>query len=757
MNNQLRIPVLILSFLATVAYGQSHRSLPFRDLTLPLDLRVKDLVSRLTLDEKIAQMDDGAPSIPRLGIPAYNWHVEGAHGAWAWGGIPNTTVYPQVIGLAASWNTSLIHEIAAATSDEIRAVYFEDDRKNPNGNGNNGLSVFAPNINIFRDPRWGRGQETYGEDPVLTSRLSLEFIKGLQGGDPRYLKVAATAKHFAVYSGPEDSLFKTNVNPSNKDLWETYLPAFETAIVDAHASSVMCAYGSVNGAPACANVPLLDSLLRKTWGFKGPVVSDCGAIRYIWTQHKYGVNEADGVKKALLAGTDLSCQGGDHGKDDQNDYTYLKDAVRIGMVSEKDIDVSVARLFEQRFRLGMFDPASLVPYSKIPSSTIDSEEHRKLAAKAARESLVLLKNKNHILPLPKTLRKISVIGPNAIGQYLDHSKKPQAINVLTGTYHGTPSRYVTALDGIKNKLTEASSETKVVYRSGAGDPARWIESIKGSDVAILVLGLIPLDDDKEGDFANGEGEGRDRRRIELPAEQTRMLEAVKGTGIPMVVVLMNGGALASVYAEENANAVMEAWYPGEEGGTAIADVLFGDYNPSGRLPVTFYRSTQDLPAFTDYHMSGRTYRYFKGKPLYPFGFGLSYTRFHYSNLSLQSKRISPQETLNIKVDVRNFGDVELPSRVGDEVVQVYLSGPSELTHQPIRSLKAFVKTHLNADEIKTLNFSLDPSALSIVSDVGVRAVVPGHYTVSVGGQQPEASLQANQVKSVLVSEFEIIK
>jgi beta-glucosidase len=704
------------------------------------DERARDLVKNLSLDEKIAQMNDVAPEVPRLNIPAYNWHTEGAHGAWAWGGIP-TTVYPQVIGLAATWDTDLIHQVAVATSDEVRAVYALDSKRNPTGKGNNGLSIFAPNINIFRDPRWGRGQETYGEDPFLTSRLSVEFIKGLQGDDPNYLKVAATAKHFAVYSGPEEKLFKTDITVSKKDIYETFLPAFETAVKEGHVASVMCAYGSVNGAPACASDFLLKQTLRESWGFKGLVVSDCGAVADIWKTHHYVHGQVNGASTAIDSGTDLAC-GSKNGK---NDFDGLKKAVEKNKIQETTVDDSVSRLFAQRFRLGMFDDQTKNPFQK---SDLDSPEHRALAIKAAQESMVLLKNQNYILPLSRHLKQISVIGPNAIGLLEDKNHKP--MNILYGTYHGVSSKFTTPLAGIQEKLKNISPATKVIYDDGKGDLAG---AVNGSDVAVLILGLQPVDDDKDGEFPNGEGEGRDRDAIELPLEQLAMVKTVQATGVPMVVVLLNGSAVASIYLKENANAILEAWYPGEEGGTAIADVLFGDYNPSGRLPITFYESTKDLPAYESYKMEGRTYRYFSGKVMYPFGFGLSFTQFKYSNLQIQESSLKPGQNLNLSVDIENEDDATRASTAGDEVVQVYLTAPSTVPNQPIRSLKAFSRVHLDPHERKTVQFSLTPAQLSLVMEDGSLQQTLGNYSFTVGGQQ--ATAVRNGATNIMAGHFSI--
>jgi beta-glucosidase len=705
--------------------------------------RAKQLVSQMTLDEKLSQMNDLAPAIPRLGIPVYNWHTEGAHGAWAWSGRP-ATVYPQVIGLGATWDKELVHEVANFTSDELRAVWAEDYKNTPEKTFNNGLSIYAPNINIFRDPRWGRGQETYGEDPYLTSQMSVEFIKGLQGNDPKYLKVAATAKHFFAYSGPEANLFEDDLKISEKDLRETYMPAFQAAVEKGHTSSVMCAYGSVNGFPSCANPLMLSTVLRHDWGFQGPVQSDCGAIHYIWEKHKFTTDGVQGVTKALQAGADLACGTTGNRDFDEN----IKIAVKTGVLSESNVDLAVTRLFTQRFRLGEFaDPAD-VSYSKLSVADIDSPAHRALALKAAQESMVLLKNAKHFLPLPKNLKQVSIIGPNASDTLTDDHHTP--MNILFGTYHGTNPKYTTALAGITEKL----KQTKIVYNDGTGDIAN---AVKGSDVAILVMGLYPVDDDKHGEFVNGEGEGNDREGLDYPPEQLTLMQKVQATGVPFVVVQMSGSALYSDFAEHNAKSILQAWYPGEEGGKAIADVLFGDYNPSGKLPVTFYHSEKDIPDFEDYKMEGRTYRYFRGKPAYPFGYGLSYSRFQYSNLKLSTAKVRVGKGLKVKASVQNLGFSDQPKRDGDEIVQVYVSGPVGLKNQPIRSLKAFSRIHLNQGEARSVGFTIDHDLLSIVSEDGTRSMVPGTYTVSLGGQQPDGNAEKREVRNVLLGTFEITR
>src|SRR5215813_9633421 len=743
--------------------------------TLPLARRVDDLVSRMTLEEKVSQMMNVAPAIPRLGIPQYDWWNEALHGV-AFSG--TATVFPQAIGLGATFDQKLINQVATVISDEARAKYNEAQRR---GNRNRfyGLTFWSPNINIFRDPRWGRGQETYGEDPYLTGRLGVAFVKGLQGDDPRYLKVVSTPKHYAVHSGPEPERHRFDAAAAERELRETYLPAFQATITEAHAASIMCAYNRTNGEPCCANTHLLDDILRGEWGFQGYVVSDCGAIDDIYRRHQFRKTVEEASALAVKRGTDLEC--GDS-------YKALVSAVKQGLIAEAEIDRAVKRLFEARFRLGMFDPPDMVPFAKIPFTANDSEEHRQLALQAARESIVLLKNDNNTLPLRKDLRSIAVIGPNA-----------NDVQVLLGNYNGQPSRATTPLAGIRahvsastrvlNAVGTTLTEVSVIpvpgtalrgpngesglradyfanrnlegtptlrrvdetvnfdwgmsnpapglpaddfsvrwtgkltapvsgkYRFGAiaddgariyldgkliaedwtehapttitaevnleagktydvkmeyyeskiGAVAKLVWQVPGvnsgspyaeavkvaqeADVSILVLGISSQLEGEEMTVREPGFLGGDRTDISLPARQQALLESVMATRKPVVLVLLSGSALAVNWANAHVPAIVQAWYPGEEGGAAIADVLFGDYNPAGRLPVTFYKSVDQLPPFETYAMDGRTYRFFKGEPLYPFGHGLSYTRFKYSDLNISSL----SEKVTVSATVENAG------------------------------------------------------------------------------------------------------
>jgi beta-glucosidase len=835
---------------------------------LPLEQRVTDLVSRMTLPEKVSQMQNEAPPIARLGVPGYNWWNEGLHGVARSG---YATVFPQAIGLAATWDTDLIHRVGDAISTEARAKYNEAQRE-----GNRsifyGLTLWSPNINLVRDPRWGRGQETYGEDPFLTGSIGAAFVNGLQGSDPRYYKVVATAKHFSVHSGPESQRHSFNAQVSAHDLEDTYLPAFRKLVVDAHVGSVMCAYNSVDGTPACASKMLLEKTLKQNWQFNGYVVSDCSAITDIIAGHHFAPDLAHAAALSVKAGTDLSC-----GKE----YGALTDALREGLISEAEIDAALKRLLTARFRLGMFDPAAQVLYNTISFSENDSAKHGELALVSARASMVLLKNERGALPLSETSQTIAVVGPNAA-----------ALPALEGNYNAIASHPVTPLDALEQRLpgrilyaqgssyvegipvpvpitafsTVASgvntsglsaeyfsgkefngspilqrvdsaidfdwngaspaagvsgvsfsvrwtgsiavpapgtisfgfsmahcstcedSETVKVWLDGrqvykfihapthgrrapttpfkltfkdtrphpirieyshdsphfgAGLTFNWeppldalrdqaVAAASKSSVVVAFLGLSPEIEGEELPIHADGFIGGDRSVIELPAIQRKLVDELAATGKPLIIVLMNGSALALQDAEQKASAILEAWYPGELGGTAIAETLFGENNPSGRLPLTFYASTSQLPAFDDYSMKERTYRYFNGTPLYPFGYGLSYTQFRYSNSSLSSSIVRAGEPLEASVQVANVGD-----RAGDETVEFYLI-PKAKPEAPIRWLAGFEKVHLMKGESRTVRLMIDPRQMSLVDATGIRSVQSGDYELYVGGSQPSA-------------------
>ena len=828
----------------------------YQNPSLPVETRVNDLVSRMTLEEKVSQMMNGSAPVERLGIPAYEWWNEALHGVARAG---YATVFPQAIGLAATWNTDLMHRVADVISTEARAKHHEFVRQNQRLRYQ-GLTFWSPNINIFRDPRWGRGQETYGEDPYLTARLGVEFVKGLQGDDPRYFKVIATPKHYAVHSGPEPERHTFDATTHERDLRETYLPAFRATIVEAKADSVMCAYNRLNTEPCCTNKRLMTDILRGEWKFGGFVVSDCGAIDDIWKRHQFVKTEAEASALAVKAGTDLTCG---------REYLSLIQAVKQNLISEAEIDVAVKRLMMARFRLGMFDPPAMVRYAQIPFSENDSPAHHQLSLTAARESMVLLKNDRSLLPLKKDIKKLAVIGPNA-----------DALESLLGNYNGTPSKYVTPLAGIRSKV---SPQTEVLFAPGTykigsttvpvpsaslgtglkgeyfdnremkGEPVltrvdreinfdwgafspapqlkpqnfsvRWtgklivrqsgkyvlggagnggmrvhidgkvlleelanrrtkvvtkeieleagrsydirldyyvgtntfaaaklvwsapngertlheeaITTARQADAVVVFLGLSPLVEGEEMDVPFEGFRGGDRTSIDLPKQQEELLKEVQALGKPVVLVLLNGSAIAVNWANEHVPAILESWYPGAEGGTAIADVLFGDYNPSGRLPVTFYKSVEQLPPFTDYSMQGRTYRYFKGAPLYPFGFGLSYSKFKYSNLRFSAKGINAGDSITVSAEVQNVSD-----RSGEEVVQLYISDVASSVPVAIRSLAGFNRIDLKPGEKRRISFTLTPRQMSLIDDKGRRVIEPGKFMVSIGGRQPDLNGRA---------------
>ena len=703
----------------------------YLDPALPIEKRVDDLVSRMTVEEKISQMIHSAPAIDRLGIAEYDWWNECLHGV---GRAGIATVFPQAIGVAAMWDRDLMYRVAVAISDEARAKHHEAVRRGVRDRYT-GLTFWSPNINIFRDPRWGRGQETYGEDPYLTARLGVAFVKGLQGDHPRYLKLVATPKHYAVHSGPEHERHHFDARASERDLRETYLPAFEATVQEGKAVSVMGAYNRTNGEPCCASPTLLEKILRQEWGFDGYVVSDCGAIDDIYKHHQVAATAAEAAAMAVKAGCDLNCGA---------TYLALREAVAQGLISEATIDKSVKRLFTARFRLGMFDPPEMVPYAQTAYEVNDCQAHRELALQAARESIVLLKNENGILPLRKERKSIAVIGPNA-----------DVVTVLLGNYNGTPSKAVTPLEGIRAKV---SPQTQVFYARGcdiAGASregfAEAVELARKSEVVIAVVGLDQRVEGEEGQREGVEGGGRssgDRASLDLPGMQEDLLKALHATGKPLIVVLLNGSAVAVNWADEHAAAILEAWYPGEEGGTALADVLFGDYNPAGRLPVTFPKSVEQLPPFTDYNMAGRTYRYSKEEPLYSFGYGLSYTQFKYSNLRIAPKSAKAGEEVKVGVTVQNIGD-----RAGDEVVQLYVSDVAATVPVPIRQLQGFARIHLEVGEKKRVAFTLVPAQMSLIDASGKRVIERGEFEVAVGGHQPG---DKKGTSNVLIGRFEII-
>ena len=695
----------------------------------PLEERIEDLISRMTLEEKIPQLLNDAISIERLEIPKYNWWSECLHGV-GFSGI--ATVFPQAIGLAASFDLDLMRRVATAISDEGRAKHHEAVRTNQR-KIYQGLTFWSPNVNIFRDPRWGRGQETYGEDPYLTSKLGVAFVKALQGDHPKYLKLVATPKHYVAYSGLESERHKFDARVSKKDLWETYLPAFEACIREGKAEAIMGAYNRVNGEPCCASEFLLNEILRKGWEFKGHVVSDCGAIKDIYQDHRIVETGAEASALAINAGCDLFCSVGIYTKKNKRiRWDWIKSAVENKLLKEETIDKALHRLFRARFLLGMFDPPELVPYTNIPYEVNDCEEHRQLALEAAKKTIVLLKNEGNLLPLKKNIKKIAVIGPTADNK-----------DVLLGNYSGTPSRYSTILNGIKESV---SDQTEILFSEGCPLKEKSTEGFdeaisiaKDADITILVLGISPRLEGEEGQAIESDL-GGDRLEIGLPGSQEGLLKAIYGIRKPIVLVLTGGSAISFNFAKENIPSILFSWYPGEEGGKAIAEVIFGTYNPAGRLPVTFYKSVDQLPDVRDYSMVGRTYRYFEGEPLYPFGYGLSYTVFKYSSLKISSREVKCGENVRVNVDVENIGRME-----GEEVVQLYISQSSQSFRVPIRELKGFRRIYLNRNEKKTVSFEINQNDYSIVNMDGERIIQPGEIMISVGGSQPGFIGNASEV------------
>ena len=701
--------------------------------------RVDDLVGRMTLKEKVSQMLSEADAVEGLGIPEYNWWSEAGHGV-ARNGI--ATVFPQTIGMAASWNPELIRRIATVTSDEARAKHHDAVRSGVRGLYA-GLTFFCPNINIFRDPRWGRGQETYGEDPYLTARLAVNFVQGMQGDDPVYFKTIATAKHYAVHSGPEKLRHSFNAVVSQRDLRMTYLPAFKALVTEGKVFSVMGAYNRTNGEACCASPTLLQQILREEWGFEGYVVADCGAVDDIWFNHMLFGTDVEAAAAAVQAGCDLEC-GCTYGI--ACIYGTLRRAVEKGLLEEDDITRSVKRLMTARFKLGMFDPEDQVAYAQIPADVVDSPDHREAALEAARQSLVLLKNKNGFLPLEKeNVKSVAVIGPNADDTL-----------VLSANYCGTPAEPVTVLAGIQAAV---SDDTKVTYAKGCDildakedgfDDA--IQAARSSQVAVVVMGLSQRLEGEEGQTEGnipGQSSLGDRMSLSLTPIQQKLLEEVYATGTPVVLVLLNGSALAVNWADSHVHAILEAWYPGQAGGEAVAEALFGQTNPGGRLPVTFYKSASDLPPFENYDMENRTYRYFSGEVLYPFGFGLSYTTFAYRNLVIQPATVTAGESITVTAEVENSGE-----RMGDEVVQLYLKDVEASLPVPRLSLQGFARIRLEPGEKQTVSFTLTPEQMMLADEGGNWVLEPGVFTVWVGGTQPDPDAAA-QPGNILEGTFTV--
>ncbi|GGA90574.1 hypothetical protein GCM10011511_12280 [Puia dinghuensis] len=691
---------------------------PYLNPTLSIDVRVKDLLGRLTPQEKVYQMMNSTPAIQRLHIPEYDWWNEALHGV-ARSGI--ATVFPQPIGMAATFDDSLVGQVADVISDEARAMYNAAIKKDYRPRFA-GLTFWTPNINIFRDPRWGRGQETYGEDPYLTARMGVALVRGFQGNDPRYLKVAACAKHYAVHSGPERLRHHFDAEVTQKDLWETYLPAFH-ALVNAGVEAVMCAYNRTDGEACCANTYLLEDVLRKQWGFKGHIVSDCDAIADIYDGHKLVSSRTGAAALALQRGVNLNC--GDT-------YLALTDALGQGLVTQAAIDSSLAVLLRTRFKLGLFDPPGSNPYDRIPESVINSSEHRALARKAAEKSVVLLKN-NGALPLTTGLKKYYVTGPNAA-----------AVDVLLGNYYGVNPQLVTILEGL---AAQAQPGSQMTYRQGVlldrpnVNPIDWASGeAKTADATIAVLGISGLLEGEEGESLASPSFG-DRLDYNLPKAQIDYLRKLKqGNTHPVIAVITCGSPMNLAEVQEIADAVLLVWYPGEEGGNAVADIIFGKVSPSGKLPVTFPKSYDQLPPYENYAMAGRTYRYMTAEPLYPFGFGLSYTTFAYSDLRVSKKEIGERESVTVEVTLTNTGKM-----AGDEVAELYLTHEANVSANdsgPLFALKGFQRVSLAPGASTRVSFVLTSEQLSLVDAKGKSFVPAGKIRISVGGSLPTARSEA---------------
>ena len=689
----------------------------YLDETLSFDERAKDIVSRMTLEEKVFQTLYTAPAIERLGIKAYNWWNEALHGV-ARAGV--ATVFPQAIGLGATFDEELLEEVADVIATEGRAK-FNAQQKYGDYDIYKGLTFWSPNVNIFRDPRWGRGHETYGEDPYLSSRLGVRFVKGIQGNDNKYMKAAACAKHFAVHSGPEDVRHSFNAECSTQDLYETYLPAFKACVQEADVESVMGAYNRTNGEPCCGSKTLLKDILRDEWGFKGHVVSDCWAIKDFHEHHKVTSTPVESVSLSMNNGCDLNCG---------NMYGNLLMAVRDGLVDEKTMDVAVTRLVTTRMKLGLFDNPDKVPFNKIAYDQVDTKEHLDLNLKASKKSIVLLKNEDKLLPLDKSkLKTVGVIGPNA------NNRK-----ALVGNYEGTASEYITILEGVKEYLGE---DTRVYYSegchlfknamSGLGEANDRIAEARMvcdmSDVVIACFGLDPGLEGEEGDQGNEFASG-DKASLNLPGIQEEVLKELYNSGKPIILVLLSGSALSIPWADDHIPAIIQGWYPGAQGGRAIAQLLFGDYSPEGKLPVTFYRTTEELPDFTDYNMTNRTYRYMKNEALYPFGYGLSYTDFELSNLSVDAEELVPGKGVLCTVNIKNIG-----SMPGAETIQVYVKAKRD--DAPNWQLKGLKKVYLKPDELKTVSVELRDTAFGLYDNEGKLVLGEGEYEVFVGISQPD--------------------
>ncbi|HEX5941856.1 MAG TPA: glycoside hydrolase family 3 C-terminal domain-containing protein [Anaerolineales bacterium] len=683
----------------------------YLDTYLPIPERVQDLLCHLTLEEKVSLMNHPAQGVPRLSIPAYNYWSEALHGVARNG---RATVFPQAIGMAATWDKELIHRVASAIGDEGRAKYHAALRRNGYTDQYQGLTFWSPNVNIFRDPRWGRGQETWGEDPFLTGEMASAFVQGLQGDHPKYLKAAACAKHYAVHSGPEKDRHIFNAIVTKRELYDTYLPAFKKLVTEAKVESVMGAYNRTLDEVCCASQLLIEEILRGEWDFQGHFVSDCGALSDFHLNHKVTNDAAESAALALQHGCDLGC---DHV------FNEIPEAIERGLITEADVDRSLERTLGTRFKLGMFDPPEDVPFTSISMDVVACEEHRQLAYRAAAESVVLLKNKDNILPINPSARKIFVTGPTAT-----------SMEVLLGNYYGFNNQMITMLEGLTGRIPEGIG---LEYHPGAllKDPREIKQSwaphmAQSADVSIVCVGSTPQMEGEEGESLLTPLNG-DRDSISLPASQANYIKELAIHGTKIVLVVTGGSPIALGDIEEMVDAILFVWYPGMEGGRAVADVLFGDVSPAGKLPVTFPRSLDQLPAFDDYSMKGRTYRYMTEDPLYPFGFGLSYTCFEYSGLQLDRTNIASGDSLDISVMVQNSG-----SRDSAEVVQFYLSDLRASTTVPLHHLVGFERVMLKAGESRSVKFTLTPEMMSFYNEDGKLTLEPGEFRLQIGGCSP---------------------
>lgn len=715
-NRIIHYSLMFLLLFTGMILSAQNIKYPFQNPDLSIEKRVDDLVSRLTLEEKVGQLMYGAPAIDRLGVPQYNWWNECLHGVARNG---RATIFPQAIGMAATWDTDLMHRIGSAIALEARAKY-NVSVANGLRERYQGLTFWTPNINIFRDPRWGRGQETYGEDPFLTSRIGVSFVKGLQGDHPKYMMAAGMAKHYAVHSGPEALRHEFDAKASMKDLWETYLPAFEALVKEAKVEGVMGAYNRTNGDACCAHPYLMQEVLRKKWGFKGYYVSDCWALQDFYRGHNVVKTAPEAAALALNIGCNLNCG---------STYPELLNSIKQGLTTEAEIDKNLKELLPTRFKLGLFDPQGAVPFDAITPEVIRSDEHINLTREAATKSIVLLKNKDSALPIKKDVSSIFVTGPMAAH-----------IQALLANYYGVSENLVTFLEGIMGKV---SPQTSVQYVQGAlmdepnRNPIDWFSGVAAeSEVTIACVGISQLIEGEEGEAIASRHLG-DREEIGLPQNQIEFLKKMRANAKKLIVVMTGGSAIACPEVYEMADALLYVWYPGEQGGNAVADIIFGDAVPSGRLPVTFPKSVNDLPPYEDYAMANRTYRYMETEPLFPFGFGLSYTKFTYSNIKLSKSQVNKGESITAEVTVTNTGNYK-----ADEVVQLYITDVQASVPVPKYALKGFKRVTLWPGASQTVTFEITPAMLELVNSNGERVLEPGQFKVHLGGALPSARSKA---------------